>query len=101
MLTSKQRAYLRSEASKTEPLFQIGKESLNAGVVAAADSALSARELIKLTVLRTAGETPKTLLAALADALKAEPVCAIGEKIVLYRRSKRRDVKHIALPEGK
>ena len=51
MLTSKQRAYLKSLAMKEDAILNIGKESLTEEFVAACDEALEARELIKLTVL--------------------------------------------------
>ena len=96
-MNSKQRAFLRSQASGIEPVFQIGKDGVTPSVVSAVDAALNRRELVKLTVLPAADVTAKECLAVLAAALSAEEVCAIGGKVVLYRRSKTQ-TKHIELP---
>lgn len=86
-MTSKQRAALKSLAQKETPLFQIGKGGVNDNLIQAVSDALTARELIKLTVLKTCEDTPAEVLRQLAEAADAEPVCAIGGKIVLYRYS--------------
>lgn len=93
-MTSKTRATLRSLAQKEPSLFQIGKEGVTDAVVAAVNDALEKRELVKLTVLKTA-DVPQAVLEVLAKRLNAEPITAIGYKIVLYRESKRDGVKHI------
>ena len=57
--------------------------------------ALDAREIIKITVLNNSDEMPKFVAEDLASALNAEVVCTIGHKVVLYRRSEKKGVKHI------
>ena len=57
--------------------------------------ALEARELIKVNVLTNAEEDAKTLGAELAERLSAECVAVIGRKVILYRRSARKDFRHI------
>ena len=54
MLTTKQKAYLKSLAMNERALFQIGKDGLNENVVETVENALRARELVKLSVLKTA-----------------------------------------------
>ena len=83
-MTSKQRAQLRSMANTLQPLYQIGKAGVTPAVTEQLDAALEARELIKITVLETAPESPKDTIAR----LHAEPVQCIGKKLTLYRRSK-------------
>lgn len=51
MLTSKQRAYLKSIANNLDSIFQIGKNGVTPELRDAVDKALEARELIKLNVL--------------------------------------------------
>ena len=51
-LTSKQRAYLGSEASTMNAIFQIGKASLTPELINGLDEALEKRELIKISVLK-------------------------------------------------
>ena len=87
-MTSKQRAQLRSMANTLQPLYQIGKAGVTPAVTEQLDAALEARELIKITVLETAPESPKDTIETLAARLHAEPVQGIGKKLTLYRRSK-------------
>ena len=98
MITSKQRAYLRSLATSYNAIMQIGKGGVTENLLKTLSDALEARELIKLHVLENSGEDPKEMLSALAEALKAEPVAATGRKIVLYRRSENKPT--IELPKA-
>ena len=54
MLSSKQRAILRSEASHLDAIFQVGKGGVGGPMCASIRDALEARELIKVSVLETA-----------------------------------------------
>ncbi len=87
MITSKQRAMLRSMSNGIKPVANIGKDGVDENVLASIDAALEARELIKVNVLENAPGTCKETAREVAAALKAEPVQAIGNKFVLYRRS--------------
>ena len=82
-------------ASTLDPIFQIGKGNITENQIQGIDDALEKRELIKISVLRSSEIDADEALAFLAEALKATPVCAIGNKIVLYRRSESDKVKHI------
>ena len=95
MLNGKQRAALRAAANGLEAWFQIVKSGIGGNMTADISAALDAHELVKITVLRTAPSEPKTLLRTLAQTLGAEEVSAVGNKIVLYRRSEKEGVKHI------
>ncbi len=97
MITSKQRAYLRGLANGIDALYQIGKEGITENMLTQLDDALEARELIKITVLKNAFMEPRETLSQLAEALQAEPVSAVGLKIVLYRESRKH--KQIILPK--
>lgn len=94
-MTTKQRSKLRSLAQTIEPIGQIGKGGISDNMVAGLSSALEARELIKVTVLKNAEDEAKYLADDLAAELNAEVVCTIGHKIVLYRRSLKDGVKHV------
>ena len=89
-MTGKQRAKLRSMANTTPSLYQIGKGGLTPEVQEQLDSALEARELIKVTVLESCPVPAQEALTTLSERLRAEPVQSIGRKITLYRRSKER-----------
>ena len=97
MITSKQRAYLRGLANGIDALYQIGKEGITENMLKQFDDALEARELIKITILKNAFIEPRETLSDLAKALRAEPVSAVGLKIVLYRESRKN--KQITLPK--
>lgn len=94
-MTTKQRSKLRSLAQTIEPIGQIGKGGISDNMIAGLSSALEARELIKVTLLKNAEDEAKYLADDLAAELNAEVVCTIGHKIVLYRRSLKDGVKHI------
>jgi RNA-binding protein len=96
MITSKQRAYLRSLANPIPTIMQIGKGGLTENLLKTVSDALEARELIKLHVLENSGEDAYDLLQELAAQLGAEPVAVVGRKIVLYRASEKKPV--IVLP---
>lgn len=86
-MTGKERAEKRKEANTLQPIFQIGKEGLTVPLLQAIDKALKKRELVKLTVLETCPEEPRSCLDRIAEALEAEPIQCIGRKIVLYREN--------------
>ena len=96
MITSKQRAYLRSLANPIPTIMQIGKGGLTENLLKTVSDALEARELIKLNVLENSGEDAYALLQELDAQLGAEPVAVVGRKIVLYRASEKKPV--IVLP---
>ena len=87
-MTSKQRAFLRSKASRLEAIFQIGKGGLNDNMLKSLSDVLDKRELVKITVLRNGEDEVKELMDELAQKLSAQPVATIGNKIILYRFSK-------------
>jgi len=95
MLTSKQRSNLKSIAANLQPIAQVGKGGINDNMIKSLSDALEAREIIKINVLTNAEDDAKNTGAELADILKAECVAVIGRKIILYRRSKRKDFEHI------
>ncbi len=95
MLTSKQRSNLRSLATNIKPVTQVGKAGIGDSLINCISDALEAHELVKITVLENAGMSAKDVGFQLAESLKAEFVCAIGKKLVFYRRSKKSDVKHL------
>ncbi|MBO5570057.1 MAG: YhbY family RNA-binding protein [Clostridia bacterium] len=96
MLTSKQRAYLRGLANTQEPILHVGKDGVGENMVRQADDALTARELIKGTVLQNSPITSREALDELCLATGAEPVQTIGNRFVLYRAKEKDPV--IVLP---
>ncbi len=97
MLTSKQRAYLRSLANPLPTIGQIGKDGITESVILSAADALAAREIIKLRVLETSLMTAREACQVLCEELGAEPVQCIGTRFVIYKRSD--DKPTIVLPK--
>lgn len=87
MLNSKQRAKLRSYSNTMAPVFQVGKGGITNEVCKAADMALEARELIKISVLETAGITSRQAADKISEATSSEVVSVIGRRFVIYRMS--------------
>lgn len=99
MITSKQRAWLRKESHTMEPIFQIGKEGVTDLVLSAIEEALEKREIIKIKILETALLDTKETCNEVAEALDAEPVQAIGNKFIIYRRARAEKNRKIELPK--
>ncbi|MCI8630155.1 MAG: YhbY family RNA-binding protein [Firmicutes bacterium] len=97
MLTSKQRAYLRSMANGLDTIFQIGKSGITPEIRDAVDKALEARELIKMNVLDNTMIGAKEAAGILADRTGADVVQIIGNRFVLFRVSKKKPI--IELPK--
>ena len=97
-MTSKQRSYLKGLAMTMDPIFQIGKYSVNPELTAAIAEALEARELIKITVLKNCLDDGRSIAEVLAERTRSEVVQVIGKKIVLYKPAKDEAKRKIVLP---
>lgn len=95
MFTSKERSNLRSIAQTISPITQVGKGGVSENLIKSLSDALEARELIKISVLNNAEDDAREIAEELASGLNAEVVAVIGKKIILYRKSSRKDIKHI------
>lgn len=77
-------------ATGLDPLFQVGKAGITENLISQIDTALEARELIKLRVLTTAGESVEDVAREIAREAEAVLVQVIGRNFVLFRRSKKK-----------
>ena len=89
MLTSKERAELRSQATTLDTTLMVGKGGVTEAVIAEAENQLNARELVKGKVLEGAMMTPREVCDELCEATGAEGVGVIGTKFVIYRFSEK------------
>lgn len=96
-LTSKQRSKLKAIAANIQPVGQLGKDGIGENMLKSFSDCLDAREIIKVSILDNADGDPQLIGRELADRLNAECVIVIGRKAVLYRRSPRKDFKHIEI----
>lgn len=99
MITSKQRAYLRSLANPIDAIFQVGKSGITDNLIRQIGDALEARELIKFTVLETAPDTMQAIANEVATATNSIVVQTLGKKVTLYRAKKKNP--KIVLPDFK
>lgn len=97
MLNSRERAKLRGLASTIGATTIVGKDGLTETVLDQISRELDARELVKVSVLENAELSAKEYLKESSERLKAEEVCSIGRKFVLYRYSTKKGIKHIDL----
>lgn len=89
MLTSKQRAYLRSLANNIDTILMVGKGGITDNIIRQAKDALKSREIIKAKVLETAGVNIRECANNIAISTKSEIVCIIGSKFILYKRNEK------------
>ncbi len=98
MITTKQRAFLRSLANGIDPIFQIGKNGIEENFLTQVDLTIEKRELIKINVLESADLTARDAQELICARLGCEGVQAIGRKFVIYRQAKEKENRHIELP---
>jgi len=97
MITTKQRATLSGLANTLDPVMQIGKDGINEGVLMQAEGLFESRELFKIHVLKNSGKTVREVAQELMEKTNCDIVQCIGNKLVVYRRSNKKDIKHIQL----
>lgn len=90
MLTSKQRAELRSLSNGLDTTLMVGKEGITDMVIAEAENQLTARELIKGRVLESALMSAREVSDAICEATGADGVQTVGSKFVIYRVSEKK-----------
>ncbi len=98
LLTSSERAYLRSLANGLNAIFQLGKGGINNNFITQMDETLEVRELIKISLLETCELTVKEAAEEICSRTGAQSVQMIGRKIVFYRQAKHKEDRKITLP---
>ena len=91
MLNSRQRAQLRGLANSLDPIFQIGKGSINDQLIRQIEETIDIRELIKITVLETCPKTARECADEISEMTGCDVVQVIGRKFVIYRRAAEKD----------
>ena len=88
MITTKQRAFLRSLANGIPAILQVGKEGVTEALIKNVDEALNAREIVKVSVLETSPVSSKEAIEVVMNGIKGcEAVQVIGRKFVVYKRN--------------
>ena len=91
-MTGKQRAYLKSLASTSETILQVGKEGAEA---------LAARELVKIGILQNYDGDLEELARTAAERTRSQLIQVIGRKFVLYKEGRDEKKRIILPPAGK
>lgn len=92
-ITTKQKSYLRGLAHKLKPVVMIGNAGVTENIIKEIDSSLSHHELIKI---RISGMDRKDLTETakiLCKETNSELVNVIGHIAILYRQSKKPQIK--------
>lgn len=88
MLTQDQKKQLKALIVKDKTKYQIGKSEVTNALLDMLDKALTARELIKIEVLKNATSSIMEITLDLSSKLHADVVQVVGRVIVLYRKNK-------------
>ncbi len=95
MIDKKQRIKLRSLSSTLKPCVMVGKDGFSENVLKQIEEQLYNHELIKISMLENTTPPTEFELTEMAVKLGAEVVTTIGRKIVLYKHSEKKGVKHV------
>lgn len=94
MIDKKTRIKLRSLAMNIKSTIWIGKDGVTDNVLKQIGEELFNHELIKITMQESVNLT-EFEITELAVKLGAEVVTTIGRKIVLYKHSEKKNIKHV------
>lgn len=98
-LTNAQKKYLRGLGHHLTPLVYIGKEGLADSVIDAVETALIARELIKVKIVNTSSVSKHEAAEIVPDRTGSSLVQLIGKTLLIYRKNpKRKKEEQIKLP---
>lgn len=96
-LTSKQRAFLNSQAHNLKPIVQIGKNGLTDEIKTSIRRALDARELIKVTLLQNTDENIHEVAEILEDEIGLDTVQKIGRILILFKPSAKKENRKLSI----
>ncbi|MBX2801666.1 MAG: ribosome assembly RNA-binding protein YhbY [Myxococcales bacterium] len=96
-LTPKQRRFLRGRAHDLDPAVRVGAAGVTDGVIHAIDTALEARELIKVKLDGDRHQRAEAV-ATIAERTRSAVAQTIGRVVVLYRPAKEAERRAISLP---
>lgn len=95
MITKQERIKLRSIASTIKPTVWVGKDGFDEEVYIQINEDLYNHELIKIALNPSQEKLSGDELAELATNTGADVVTQIGKKIILYKPSDKKGIKHI------
>lgn len=95
MIDKKTRIKLRSLAMTIKPTIWVGKDGFSENVLKQITEELFNHELIKIDILENATIPTEFELTEIAVKLGAEVVTTIGRKVVMYKHSEKKNIKHV------
>ena len=96
-LNSSQRSYLKSQAHHLEPVVHIGKNGLTDGTIHSINTALSAKELIKIKFLECR-DTKQAISETISKDTLSLIVGIIGHTLILFKQNKNPEKQKYRLP---
>ena len=95
MIDKKTRIKLRSLAMTIKPTMWVGKDGFSENVLKQIAEELFNHELIKIAVQDNVEIPTEFELTEIAVKLGADVVTVIGRKVVLFKHSEKKNIKHI------
>jgi len=95
MIDKKTRIKLRSIAMTIKSTLWVGKDGFTENVLKQIEEELYNHELVKITIQETLELPSDFELTEIAVKLGAEVITTIGRKIVLYKHSEKKNIKHV------
>lgn len=87
ILNKEQKKFLKSLSHELRPVVMIGKDGINSHLINNLNQALTAHELVKVSMLNTSPLTVNEAAVQLASESKSEVVHKVGRVITLFKQS--------------
>lgn len=95
MIDKKTRIKLRSLAMNLKPVIWVGKDGFSENVIKQINEELFNHELIKIAIQESIELPTEDELTTISVKLGADIITTIGRKIVLYKHSEKKNIKHV------
>lgn len=95
-LRGKQKRFLRAHANQLQPIFAVGKNGLSPVWLGQLEGALDRRELIKINILQNADVSTAEVKQYIEDNSDIQVVQTIGRVLVLFKPSKKTELRDIS-----
>ena len=95
MINKKTRIKLRSLAMTIKPTLWVGKDGFSENVLKQIEEELFNHELVKISLQDNIEIPTEFELGEIATKLSADVVTVIGRKVVLYKHSEKKNIKHV------
>lgn len=94
MISTKERALLKSKSHELKDNVYVGKEGVTDNVIKQIEDNLYAHEMVKIKVQQTSDASAKEIAESMADRVGADIVGVVGSKIILYKHTDKLGFRH-------